>query len=129
MPASGTSVCRIRPDSGKMSMAPERTCDSMSVSPPSWLLGKIWISTLPPLSFFTASAASRTRMLEGWVVGMLLAHLNTRGVPWANSGAPMVASAPAVAVARINWRRLREMSLLMGCLLWVSGGKSCVSVA
>ena len=33
--ATGTSVARISPDKVKNSIAPVRTCDSMSVSPPS----------------------------------------------------------------------------------------------
>src|SRR6516164_9517597 len=44
MEAAGTSVERIRPESVKNSTPPERSWLSVSVSEPSWLLGKIWIS-------------------------------------------------------------------------------------
>ena len=43
--ATGIRFDEDEPDGMKMSSAPERTWLSMSVSPPSWLFGKIWIST------------------------------------------------------------------------------------
>ena len=41
MPANGTTDCKMPPSSVKNCSAPERICDSISVSPPSWLFGKI----------------------------------------------------------------------------------------
>ena len=73
--AAGTSVDRMRPESVKNSMPPERTWLSMSVSEPSWLFGKMAISTLPLVSFLTASAISRARTFIGCVNGRLLAYL------------------------------------------------------
>ena len=45
--AFGTSVDRISGESVKNSTPPERTWLSMSVSEPSWLFGKIWMTTRP----------------------------------------------------------------------------------
>ena len=53
--AAGTSVARIRPDSVKNSTPPERTWLSMSVSEPSWLFGKIWMSNRPLVSALIAA--------------------------------------------------------------------------
>ena len=73
--AAGTKVERIRPESVKNSIPPERTWLSMSVSDPNWLLGKILISTRPEVSFLIASAISTARRFIGWVIGRLLAYL------------------------------------------------------
>ena len=73
--AAGTSVDRIRPDRVKNSTPPERSWLSMSVSEPSWLFGKIWISTRPLVSALIASAASLARTFSGCVAGRLLAYL------------------------------------------------------
>ena len=75
MLAGGTSVARISPDRVKNSMPPERTWLSMSVSEPSWLDGKMVISTRPSVSALTASAISRARVFMGCVIGRLLAYL------------------------------------------------------
>ena len=75
MEAFGTSVERIRPERVKNSTAPERTWLSTSVSEPSWLLGKIWISTLPPVSSLTFATASCARWFIGCVTGRLFAYL------------------------------------------------------
>ena len=73
--AAGTSVDRIRPDSVKNSTPPERIWLSMSVSEPSWLFGKIWMSTRPLVSALIAAAISLARMFIGWASGRLLAYL------------------------------------------------------
>ena len=75
MEAAGTSVERIRPDSVKNSTAPERTWLSVSVSEPSWLDGKMLISTRPFVSDLIASAISRARIFIGCMTGRLLAYL------------------------------------------------------
>ena len=94
----------MRPDNMKKSIAPERTCDNMSVSPPSWLLGNSWMSTRPLDSARIASAASFMRMLVGWVTGKLLANLSLNSAfcaqAWLTSGQ---AQAPAAALR--SWRR------------------------
>ena len=76
MAATGTSVAMTSADGVKKSMPPERTCASMSVSPPNWLFGKILMSTRPLLSFRMRSAASWARMFSGWVTGRLLPYLS-----------------------------------------------------
>lgn len=73
--AFGTSVERISGDSVKNSTPPDLTWLSMSVSEPSWLFGKIWISTRPLVSCLIRSAASFARRFIGCVTGRLLAYL------------------------------------------------------
>ena len=73
--AAGTSVERIRPERVKNSMPPERTWLSMSVSEPSWLLGKISIETRPLVSARMASAISLARVFIGCATGRLFAYL------------------------------------------------------
>ena len=58
----------------KMSSAPERTWLSMSVEPPSWLFGKIWMSTRPLVAARIASQASAARLLIGCVAGRSLPY-------------------------------------------------------
>ncbi len=75
MAAAGTSVERISGDSEKNSVAPLRSCESVSVSLPSWLEGKMLIFMRPPDASRMPSAASFRRMLSGCVTGRLLANL------------------------------------------------------
>ena len=73
--AAGTSVARIRPDSVKNSMPPERIWLSMSVSEPSWLFGKTCRSNRPWVSALIAADISLARTFIGWESGALLAYL------------------------------------------------------
>src|SRR6266702_370402 len=73
--AIGTSVDRMTVDRLKNSTAPERSWDSTSVSPPSWLFGNSSISSAPLLSFLMRSNACCRRMFSGWVSGRLVANL------------------------------------------------------
>src|SRR5256714_13527912 len=103
--ATGTSVERISPESVKNSIAPERSWLSMSVSEPSWLLGKIWISTRPFVSCLMRSIASTARTLSGCAVGELLAYLSwNSAAPFATHGIAMVA--PAAVPASSTERRV-----------------------
>src|SRR3954471_6126887 len=96
--AAGTSVERISPDSVKNSIAPERNWLNMSVSEPSWLLGKIWISTRPLVSCLMRSIASTARTLSGCAVGELLAYLSSNSAaPFAIHGIAIVALAAVPA--------------------------------
>ena len=79
--AAGTTVARIRPESVKKSMEPSRSCESMAVSPPSWLLGKTSISTAPLLSALMRSAALVVKMVSGWVTGELFAYFSVNSAP------------------------------------------------
>jgi len=105
--AAGTSVARIRPDSVKNSMPPERIWLSMSVSEPSWLFGKICRSNLPSVSALMAAAISLARMLSGWLSGRLLAYLYENSAVWARAtkGAPIPPSAAPATVALSTVRR------------------------
>src|ERR1043165_8066999 len=42
----------------------------MSLSPPSWLSGKIWMSIRPPVSCRILSTASCPRLVSEWVAGI-----------------------------------------------------------
>jgi hypothetical protein len=75
MDAAGTRVARIKPDSVKNSTPPERIWLSMSVSEPSWLLGKICRSKRPLVSALIAAAISFARWFIGCPSGRLLAYL------------------------------------------------------
>ena len=81
----------------KMSSAPDRTWLSMSVLPPSWLLGKIWMSTRPLVAARIASHASEARLLIGWAAGRSLPYfkLNSAALArWPVMLAPATAPAP-----------------------------------
>src|SRR5947209_12342531 len=70
----------------------------MSVSEPSWLLGKIWISTRPLVSCLMRSIASTARTLSGCSVGELLAYLSwNSAAPFAIHGIATVALAAVPA--------------------------------
>ena len=73
--ALATSVDRISGESVKNSTPPERTWLSMSVSEPSWLFGKIWMSTRPLVSSLILATASLARAFIGCATGRLLAYL------------------------------------------------------
>src|SRR5579871_4041806 len=119
--ATFTSVARIRPDSVKNSMAPERSWLSMSVSEPSWLFGKIWISTRPLVSFLIRSTASVMRTLSGWVTGELLAYLSLNSAaPLAIQGALIVAA--AAVPSRIERRVVLSMQFLRLSLRHMQAG-------
>src|SRR5437660_10195469 len=77
----------------------------MSVSEPSWLLGKIWISTRPLVSCLMRSIASTARTLSGCAVGELLAYFSwNSAAPLAIHGIAIVA--PAAVPASSTARRL-----------------------
>ncbi|MNL60985.1 hypothetical protein D3C87_1848500 [compost metagenome] len=73
--ALATRVERISGESVKNSTPPERTWLSMSVSEPSWLFGKIWMSTRPLVSSLILATASLARTFIGCATGRLLAYL------------------------------------------------------
>src|SRR5882724_1702157 len=104
--ATGTRVERIRPDSVKNSIAPERSWLSMSVSEPSWLFGNTWISTRPLVCCLIRSMASVVRTFSGCVTGELLAYLSwNSAAPLAIQGMPIVPIV-APAVPRSSERRV-----------------------
>src|SRR5215475_12432375 len=114
MDAAGTRVDRIRPDSVKNSMPPERIWLSMSVSAPSWLFGKICSSKRPLVSALIAAAISLARVLSGWESGRLLAYLyeNSALCARATNGAPRPPRTIAVVDRFSMARRERDIRLL-----------------
>src|SRR5665647_901094 len=59
------------------SIPPARTCDSISGSPPSWLLGKTVTFSRPDDRAPITRAASVSRTVSGWVSGVLTPSLNS----------------------------------------------------
>ena len=116
--AAGTRVDRIRPDSVKNSTPPERIWLSMSVSEPSWLLGKIWRSKRPLVSVLIASAISLARAFMGWESGRLLAYLYENSALWARAthGAPTPPTITEAAEAFNKARREKLIFLSLGTL-------------
>src|SRR5581483_10260524 len=121
--AAGTNVARIRPDSVKNSMPPERIWLSMSVSEPSWLFGKICRSNLPLVSVLIAAAISLARAFSGWESGRLLAYLyeNSADCARATNGAPTLELTTDAADAFSSVRREKLISILPGHFLLVAG--------
>src|SRR5580692_724907 len=76
-PDSGTSVDSVRLGAASNSMPPARSCDSISGSPPSWLLGKTVTFNRPDDCAPMAWAASVNRTVRGWVSGVLTPSLNS----------------------------------------------------
>ena len=70
----GASVAITIVPALKMSIPPLRTCASMSVSPPSWLLGNTRNSMRPRLSVAMRAATSCARTFSGWLTGRLLPY-------------------------------------------------------
>src|SRR6478609_3475693 len=124
--ATGTSVDRIRPDRVMKSIAPERTCDSMSVSEPSWLFGWICRSTRPLVSLRIASAAWVARTLRGWMAGRLLPNRSVYSALCANAGRTAMApeTAPKVSAEACdkNLRRVESDMLSPGMAVDSIGG-------
>ena len=86
------------------SIPPARTCDSISGSPPSWLLANTVTFSRPDDCAPIALAASVRRIVSGWVSGVLTPSLNSNSAAaWAGlprmlrgpSGGSRAAAAPA----------------------------------
>src|SRR5690348_7224767 len=110
--AAGTSVDKISPDKVKNSMPPERTWLNMSVSEPSWLLGKICRSKRPLVSALIAAAISLARTFIGWESGRLLAYLYEKSAALARTtmGAPRP---PRTAEAAEPFNKVRREKLIL----------------
>src|ERR1017187_8421374 len=100
-PDSGTSVDRVMLGAASNSMPPARTCDSISGSPPSWLLGKTVTFSRPDDCTPIACAASVSRTVRGWASGVLTPSLNSNSAA-ALAGLPKTVVAQAVDVAPNN---------------------------
>src|SRR5258705_9756542 len=100
-PDVGTRIDSVRLGTASSSMPPERTCDSISGSPPSWLLENTVTLSRPDDCAPIALAASVRRIVSGWVSGVLTPSLKS------NSAAEAaLAGWPRIAVAR--WRKRRR---------------------
>src|SRR3979490_2656578 len=97
-PESGTSVDRVRLGAASNSMPPARSCDSISGSPPSWLLGKTVTFSRPDDCAPIARAASVNRTVRGWVSGVLTPSLNSNSAA-ALAGLPRAVVAQAADAA------------------------------
>jgi len=64
-PDIGTKVESVRLGTASKSMPPARTCDSISGSPPSWLLGNTVTLSRPEDCAPIACAASVNRIVNG----------------------------------------------------------------
>src|ERR1700716_61713 len=104
-PESGTSVDRVRLGAASKSIPPARSCDSISGSPPSWLLGKTVTFNRPDDCSPIARAASTNRTVRGWVSGVLTPSLNSNSAA-APAGLLKVAVAKAAKAAPSRFLRV-----------------------
>ncbi len=103
-PESGTRIDSVRLGAAISSMPPARTCDSISGSPPSWLLGKTVRFSRPPDCDPIALAASTSRIVRGWVSGVLTPSLNSNSAAALAFLPRTVVARPAEAVASTRLR-------------------------
>src|ERR1700712_4912601 len=87
------------------SMPPARNWDSISGSPPSWLLGKTVMFNRPDDCAPMARAASITRSVSGWVSGVLAPSLNSNSAA-ALAGLPHRVAADAADADLSRSRRV-----------------------
>src|SRR5450631_3200888 len=92
-PDSGTSVDSVMLGAASNSMPPARTCDSISGSPPSWLLENTVTFSRPDDCAPITRAASFNRTVRGWVSGVLTPSLNSYS-------AAALAGLPSIVVAQ-----------------------------
>src|ERR1700693_6243097 len=97
-PDNGTSVDSVMLGAASNSMPPARSCDSISGSPPSWLLGKTVTFNRPDDCAPIARAASINRTVRGWVSGVLTPSLNSNSAA-ALAGLPRMVVAQAAETA------------------------------
>ena len=97
-PDSGTRIDSVRLGAASSSMPPARTCDSISGSPPSWLLGKTVTFSRPRDCAPIARAASISRTVRGWVSGVLTPSLKSNSAA-ALAGLPRMVVAQAAEAA------------------------------
>src|ERR1700692_343221 len=111
-PDSGTSVDSVMLGAANNSIPPARTCDSISGSPPSWLLGKTVTFSRPDDCTPIARAASVSRIVRGWVSGVLTPSLNSNS---AAALAGLVRTVVAQAADAAPSRSLRVI-FIFSCL-------------
>ena len=110
-PDSGTSVDSVRLGAASNSMPPARTCDSISGSPPSWLLENTVTFNRPDDCAPIAFAASISRNVSGCVSGVLTPSLNSNSAAAiARRGRTDVAQTPEAAAA-MSFLRVNVMNV------------------
>src|SRR5258706_16065516 len=97
-PDSGTRVDKVMLGAASNSIPPARSCDSISGSPPSWLLAKTVTFNRPDDCAPIACAASVNRTVRGWVSGVLTPSLNSNSAA-ALAGLPRMDVAQAADAA------------------------------
>ena len=97
--ATGRIEARIRPAGWTKSTAPLRACDSRSLSPPSWLAGKIVSVMRPPVSFAMRSDTSSSRLWNGCPAGLECPILYSNSAAWADRLGSIAAAVIAVDAA------------------------------
>src|ERR1700761_55908 len=103
-PDNGTRIDSVRLGAAISSIPPERTCDSISGSPPSWLLENTVMLSRPPDCVAVALAASTSLIVRGWLSGVLTPNLNSNSAA-ARAGRPSIEVAQAAeAVPRTALR-------------------------
>src|ERR1700721_4327512 len=95
----GPSVDRVMLGAASNSIPPARTCDSISGSPPSWLLGKTVTFNRPDDCAPMAWAASVNRTVRGWVSGVLTPSLNSNSAAALDGLLKMVVAQAALDAA------------------------------
>ena len=94
------------------SMPPARSCDSISGSPPSWLLGKTVMLSRPDEREPMSLAASARRMLRGWVSGVLTPSLKLNSAA-ACARPPRTAAAAKADAAPSRPRRVMFVDFII----------------
>src|SRR6516162_8922729 len=106
-PERGTRVDKVMEGAASSSMPPARSCESISGSPPSWLLGKTVTVIRPFVRWPISLAASVRRTVSGCVSGVLTPSLNSNSA--AAAGPPRIVAAQANEAAPS--KRLRVIFL------------------
>src|SRR3954463_8871917 len=100
-PDNGTRIDSVIEGAANSSIPPARSCDSISGSPPSWLLANTVTLSRPEDCSPIARAASVRRTVSGWVSGVLTPSLKSNSAAartgLANTVVAVVAAAPSSA--------------------------------
>src|SRR5215471_2153385 len=95
MPQTGLRGARRSIGSRYICIAPEMTCEIIAVSPPSWLLGKMLMSSRPLLACRILSAAIFVRAMAGCSIGDEAPNLYVNSAAFAGQCRMLTALTPA----------------------------------
>src|SRR5579883_1803823 len=104
-PDSGTSVDSVMEGAASSSMPPARSWDSISGSPPSWLLANTVTASRPAERSLASLAASTRRIVKGCVSGVLTPSLNSNSAA-ALAGLVRIAAAHTTEAEPSSARRV-----------------------